>query len=731
MLALWLVTLFLNSCLLFWVEPMAAKALLPFLGGGASVWNTCMMFYQVLLLFGYAYAAKLSSLRLSWQLAIHSFVCIISMLFLPITGISPVRIELDSPILWAVSTLLLTIGLPFFLISSQGPMLQSWFSKTNHSKANDPYFLFAASNLGSFFALLCFPLFFEIVWSLFTQRQIWSGFYLLLCLLVITCGFIASRLTTGSPIGTTERHPAEAVPSVRLRFHWLLLAFIPSAHMLAVTNYISSDVGSLPLVWVLPLAIYLLTFVIAFGEFRLPKNAWIGSQRFKIVMIVLFILVTGLFTAKFGRNLSNSIFWLVGFHLVLFGVLSTSIHQKLAALRPEPLHIGSFYLWLGAGGALGGVLNSFIAPVVLTRLHEYPLMLALAIMFRNRDVKQKVPLHWLDFVLPVILSILIYLIPRFADLQALPFDLEPTQILMLAALPMLFMLRRPMRLGLAVIGVMWSSSYFPTSSGDPVFVERSFYGIHRIYRDQQQRLWLEHGNTIHGGQGHDQLGRPVPLTYYHPNGPIGELFSQELTGPVAVIGLGSGAMAHYVKPGVSWTFFEIDPVVQKIAESGEVFRFLNDPSKKVDIVLGDGRLKLKEKIDGSIELLVVDAFGSDSIPVHLLTLEAIREYRQKLKENGAMAFHISNRFLNLEPLLVQLAKRLGWDIVSKSDLASEEEIEEGRFASHWVLLAPKDSAMLSDLVNAGWEVPNTKPVQLWTDDYSSIIYLLESIKFVQ
>jgi hypothetical protein len=710
---------------------MAAKALLPYLGGGASVWNTCMMFYQVLLLIGYAYAAKLSNLRLSRQLAIHCFVCIVSMLFLPIAGISPATISPDSPILWAVSMLFLTIGLPFFLISSQGPMLQSWFSKTKHAKAKDPYFLFAASNLGSFFALLCFPLFFEIIWSLATQRKIWSGFYLALCLLVAACGFLAYQLAAGTTSETTKPQTTGTIPTIKLRLHWLLLAFIPSAHMLAVTNYISSDVGSLPLVWVLPLAIYLLTFVIAFGDFRFQKISWLSSQRLKIVMIVLFLLVTGLVAAKFGQNLSNSIFWLVGFHLVLFGVLSTSIHQKLAALRPEPSHLGSFYLWLGAGGALGGVLNSFVAPIVLTRLHEYPLMLALAIMFRNRDANKNAPVNWLDFALPGLLTLSIYLLPRLVDLQSLHYGLEPSHILMLGALSMVFMLKRPVRLGLAVIGIMWSSSYFPTSSGDPVFVERSFYGIHKIYRDQQQRLWLEHGNTIHGGQGKDDMGQPVPLTYYHPNGPVGELFSQDLTGPVAVIGLGSGAMAHYAKPGVPWTFFEIDPAVQRIAESGDTFRFLADRTKNIKVVLGDGRLKLKNEMDESFQLLIIDAFGSDSIPVHLLTVEAVREYRNKLKDGGAMAFHISNRFLDLEPLLVQLSKSMDWDIVSKSDLPLDEEINQGRYASNWVLIAPKKNAILSSMKNAGWDIPDTKPVQLWTDDYSSIIYLFESIKFSQ
>ncbi len=717
MLPLFIVTMFVSALLLFLVQPMFTKAVLPLLGGSPGVWNTAMMFFQTMLLAGYTYAhlaTKFLSAR--WQVGLHAVVIAAGLLALPI-GVAagwtpPVR---EAPVFWLLGLFAVSVGLPFFALSANAPLLQRWFAHTDHPAAADPYFLYAASNLGSLLALLAFPVVMEPLLRAHDQSLVWAAGYVVLLALVAACAVPFMRHYVAP--GRSAAVPRGETITGRRRLHWLVLAFVPSSLLLGVTTHITTDIASAPMLWVLPLALYLLTFVIVFARRpALPHGLMVRAQPFfLILMAIVFWWVVRPFAA------------VVGLHLAVFFVTAMVCHGELVKRRPEAGDLTEFYLWMSLGGMLGGVFNVLIAPLLFDSVIEYPLALVLACMLR--PVLDGPDAKWrrLDVILPTALLAMVTVPALGFDLVLADLGLYGLTIsfVVLGLATYSFRLR-PVRFGLG-IGVILIGTSIWSEPGNVLAEERSFFGVHRVTQTRSGEFnMLIHGNTIHGAQHTDPELWREPLTYFHKGGPLGHLFSalgkREPLSQVGVIGLGTGSVACYRRPGETWTFLEIDPLVEQIARDQRYFHFLSECAPELDVVLGDGRLTLAGMPDRRFSLLIVDAFSSDSIPVHLLTREAIALYMSKLADGGLVAFNVSNRVVDLAPVLATLAHDLGIAGRHKDFRPTDPDRRRTfRLGSEWVILARREKD-LSLLESAYWDALPVKPgARPWTDDFSNLL----------
>lgn len=715
--------LLLSSALLFWLELMVAKLLLPHLGGSAAVWNTCLMFFQVTLVAGYAYA-HLATIHLGTRRSsiLHLGLLLAAWATLPLAADVSAQGN-SSPTFWLLSRLAVMIGLPFFVLSSHSTLLQVWFARSGHQRSSDPYFLYAAGNAGSLLGLLAFPFLIEPQFSLGQQTNVWADSFGVLVLLIIACQFWLLRNTdeVALPIASPVK---QSLAQGQHRLQWLLLAAVPSSLLLGVTNYISANVASMPLLWVIPLTLYLITFVIAFsrsGKGNAMAERLMALKLFSqgwaswVVPVVAIVVLPALLMFAV-----NSIVVLMCLHLLIFFFIALHFHTQLAINRPAVTQLGKFYFWLGLGGAFGGIFNALIAPMIFTRVHEYPFILAVAVMLRPSIFTQ--PVRRADFIVPMLLGAIMIAIPILAfqsEYSSPSFDLR-----LVFVLPVLVVTRsysRPLRFGLSVLVLLWALAFYPGATGWPVHVERSFYNLHRVLLDTKTDLrWLENGNTLHGAQR--GLDGGEPLGYYHRTGPLGDVFAHNGYRRVAVVGLGVGSMLAYAKPHEEWTFYELDPVVIDIAKNSGFFTFVANSKVVPRIVLGDGRLGIAAESSQSFDLIVIDAFGSDSVPTHLLTDEAFGLYLSRSGASPHLLFHISNRYLNLAPLVAGLARKHGLTAYQRVDHATDNIV--GKLSSHWV--------MVSDSVAPGplWTVVpmGKEPDIVWTDSYSSIINLLSTIR---
>jgi hypothetical protein len=718
-------TLCISAGLLFWIQPLIAKTLLPLLGGAPAVWNTCLLFFQSMLLLGYVYALASSKwLSLRSQAAVHVLLLLLIAIYLFRSSVhAPVLTALQqtSPTRWLLENLLLSIGPPFFIISASNPLLQSWFSRLRHYLAVDPYFLFAASNAGSLLALLAFPLVLEPRLGLNQQYRLWRiGFAVLVTL---TC-VIALTL---KPLATASTSPVESdsnnkIPVVR-RLRWLALAFVPSSLMIGVTTYITTDVAAVPLLWVIPLALYLLTFVLAFAKKQFVSPASLNRVMIVGALVVTLILSTGATEPAWLLILAN-----LGF----FFVAAMMCHGQLANDRPSVQHLAEYYLWIASGGALGSVFNVLIAPRVFTSTVEYPLAVVFACMLlRGEPRAGNKGLHakYLDviyplglYVLTVALAILVTTYLRSAS--------SILNLFIVPGIPLIlinhFLRERPIRFALALCAVMLASVYYTGYTDRVVHVVRNFFGTTRVTTDSTGRInSLYSGSTVHGRQFVDQSRRCEPLSYHHENGPLGQIMAVFNAAPakprVAVIGLGAGAMASYSQPGQQWTFYEINPDVIDIARNSQYFTYLENCARgSLSVVEGDARLSLQKAEDGYYGLIVFDAFSSDAIPVHLVTQQALDLYLSKLAEGGILVFHVSNRSLDLKPILADLAESrrllcIGFDDLKPSSL-------EGKDPSQWVVMARSSPEISYLSINSQWQrLIGRKDARVWSDDFSNIL----------
>lgn len=713
-LPLFATTLFVSALLLFWVQPMFSRMVLPALGGSPAVWNTSMVFFQTALLVGYLYAHLVSRwLRLRRQVAVHLVLLTLAALTLPISiGAGWTPPTEGTPVLWLIALLGWCLGLPFVVVSATAPLLQKWFASSGHPAADDPYFLYGASNLGSILALLGYPLLLEPTLTLARQNEAWALGYAGLAVLVAICGLAMwRRPQTRHATEDSSAATARSEVGWGQRLHWLVLAFAPSSLLLAVTAHITTDLASVPLLWVVPLTLYLLTFVIVFARRPVLKHAWmVKAQPFILIPLALLFAQT-------------SAFWLaLPLHLAAFFVTAMVCHGELARRRPATSHLTEFYLWMAFGGMLGGAFNALLAPLVFDSVLEYPIALVIACFLRP-TLDPKPGRLVANLGLPLVVLVLMVLqlqwrrlgLPGLGDAGVLAFFVPVALLLYSFA-------ERPLRFGLGIAAVL----IVALLSGQPNQVQaraRSFFGVYTIKLDPAGYHILVHGTTVHGAQATDPASRKEPLTYYHRDGPLGQIFKALGDRPrsVGAVGLGVGTVACYRRPGQRWTFYEIDPLVVRIARDARYFHYLADCAPDAGIVLGDARRALQEAPSGQYDLLILDAFSSDAIPVHLLTREAIALYRDKLAPGGLIALHISNRNLDLAPVVANLLADAGLVGRFQSQTPSREAQLAYRNAARWVVIARSDADLGALASDPRWRQVEADSGGPWTDDFSNLV----------
>jgi hypothetical protein len=743
MTALFAAVIFLSSALLFWLEPLFGKIVLPLLGGAPAVWNACLLFYQTALLVGYAWAHTADRLGTRRHAVLHLAISLAALTVLPFAVPSALLPPSnDSPLAWLLLVLVAGVGLPFVIVAANGPLLQLWFSHSGARRAHDPYFLYAASNLGSAAALLLFPVVIERYLTISEQTRTWRVGYLATLGLLAACGVmllgkrgVSETLVGSVTTATTAPTSAEDIP-IRRRLRWLVLAAIPSSLMLGVTTYISSEVAPLPLLWVLPLALYLGTLVLAFGATR-PLAAALESvfarpPTIRSAIATIAGLVAFAVPPLFVYMIWNERPAVVLAHLMLFAGAALVCHVQLAADRPSADRLTEFYLWTAIGGALGGAFNTLVGPLLFTSVLEYPLALTAVLMVLpprvGRDGRRGT-VSWSDLGWPIALGLATAVIPLgLVWLHTTP-PIPSRLLLAVPALACLGFSGRPLRFGAGLAAVVIASTVYPAEIGTVEHADRNFFGVHRVLRDDRHGFrWLTHGVTVHGGQRLSEMAAPRPLTYYTPSGPVGDVFrvftAEYQKARVGAIGLGAGSMLFYGVPGQSWTFFEIDPAVTDVARDARYFTFLSQARARYRVVGGDARLSLAR--DSAVyDILALDAFASDAIPTHLLTREAVALYMSRLAPHGLLVLHISNRFFDLGPVVAGLAKEGGLASLHRVDEEPDDAEITGKFGSHWAVLA-RESATLAPLAaDRNWvPLEGGERIRVWTDDYSSVLPLL-------
>jgi len=721
--------LFLGAFLLFAIQPMFTKMILPLLGGTPAIWNTAVMFFQGMLLSGYLYAHLLSRLsRLRWQVLMHGSVLALGLLFLPV---HPAWSEAPSggvrPVPWLVGLLTVSIGLPFFAVSATAPLLQRWFSRSGHPRASDPYFLYVSSNIGGLLALLAYPVLIEPLVGLKLQSRAWAAGYVLLALAIVLCS-ISLRAWYGLRPATLPKPAPGPDRTVALsrritwdsRAHWVVLSFVPSALLLAVTLHISTDVASAPFLWVAPLSLYMLSFIIVFARRPILKHKW---------MLLLQLVVYALLAVYFTRM---TLLPLLALHLAALFVTAMVCHGELVRLRPAAEHLTEFYLWMSVGGLLGGVFCVLVAPVLFNSVLEYPLVLTLGCLLRPGSTGGGRRQYLLDVLLPGLFALLFFFLQAFLDFGVFKFlGAASNWLLFVVALLAFYSFRhRPLRLALAFAPLIFGLIFLDDVSRQ-LLRRRSFFGVYTVSADKERQThYLYHGNIIHGSQRMEPATISTPTGYYCEDGPLGQVFAAVGTARklrhIGCIGLGTGTTACYRQPGQRLTFFEVDPVIERIARNPDLFRYLEPGGQDVEVILGDGRQNVSRMPDGTFDLLILDAFSSDAIPAHLLTREALAIYLRKLVPGGIAVFHISNQYVRLEPVVANLVADAGLSaLIQDYEPDSEDTTEVERLSSTWVVVARNDADLACLEGDDRWRPlePDAR-VGIWTDDYSNLFKIL-------
>ena len=720
---LFVFTILLGSFLLFLVQPLVARLALPQLGGAPNVWNSAMLVYQALLLGGYAYAHAISRLTIRRQALIHLALMAVALVFLPI-ALADVPRPSGYEVFWVPLLLVATIGAPFFVVAAQAPLIQRWYAA--EPSAGDPYWLYAASNIGSFAGLLSYPLLLEPNLPLAGQSIAWAVGYGVLIVCMALLAWTRWRTPDVAAQGPAEGEDAEPIGWRRIAL-WLALSAVPSGLMLSTTTHLTTDIVAMPLLWVLPLGLYLLSFVFAFNA-----RSTLGFALARTAPTVILLVGAMAMVSRGADGLSIAIAAV----LMLF-VVATALHRRLYATRPEPARLTLFYLVMSAGGALGGLFAAIVAPLLFDWVWEHPLLVLAA----GALLPQNPLIAWMD---RVGLDARGRLVARLALVagaallglwmaHALDNAESFTVHLLLLAIALLGVLALGKRwafLAILLIAMLARGGWDTLEESAQGIRERSYFGVYTIrqHSDPDTRLLL-HGTTIHGRQFLDPERRRAPTSYYGPTSGVGLALSgaREIYGPraqIGVIGLGTGTLACYREPGQDYTFYEIDPMVVEYSRDG-VFSFLSDCAPEADIHLGDARLALESEPPQQYDVLAVDAFSSDAIPLHLLTREAMHTYGRALKPDGLMLVHISNRYLDLRPVIAAHAAENGWIALMRDDPAVRED---GISASFWVAIAsdPKPIArLLLSSPQTDWIELDDPAPQVWTDDFASILPLLD------
>ncbi|MGE0629440.1 MAG: fused MFS/spermidine synthase [Hyphomicrobiaceae bacterium] len=807
-------TTFLSALLLFSIQPMFAKMVLSLLGGSPSVWAVALCFFQGALLAGYCYAHLLMRyVPAGYAGIVHLVVFALALVTLPIglPGGGWREPPTGDPALWQLGLFTVAIGLPFLAVSANAPLLQAWFARTGHPAGHDPYFLYGASNLGSFVALLAYPLVLEPAFGLTSLSRQWTIGFVVLGLAIAVCFWLMRQRLTSSALDVAVPSPVHPNGSDRptwvQRAGWVGLALVPSALLTAFTAHVATDVASAPLIWVIPLSLYLLTFVVVFREqplalvpcvlavavgtwvfaewlaglagVVLPNTAlaglavaggtvaaWLylkgGISPFRWLLAIQLAAVV-LTLLQISKTDSDA--WLLAAGMGMFAFFFSSLvaHRTLYEARPAVRYLTEFYLWMSLGGVLGGLFAALIAPRLFSEVFEYPILLALTmacrpgalnIAWHDRGEQQKL---W-------VLAALGLLLVWWVDLSGLAHDVHgmadwlsqnvtllsigtglanallwaghhgfATVLTVVFAVLLVVWYARPPR-QLVAAGLMCLAVVLLPSSVKQGEAQRSYFGVYRVYQtpDGSYRI-LMHGTTLHGAQrltppAGKEDERPVPATYYYPGSPMartiefvrGRLANEGRKGKYGVVGLGTGSLACFAQDAERWRFFEIDPVIVSIARDESKFTFVSKCQPQLDVVLGDARLTMAHEPEGSYDLIIVDAFSSDAIPVHLLTADAIRMYMSRLAPDGILLLHISNRYLDLDSVLAATRPL----VPGVEGLLLDDDEADGSYAStgSTVGLFAKNSKLLPPLraLAMAKELPDTS-MRGWTDDYSDIL----------
>lgn len=742
MVILFTASVFLAAALLFGIQPMVAKSLLPDFGGGSGVWTACMLFYQTVLIAGYIYAhLLLTRVPRRLQFGLHALVLAAALAagWMFDDPTPPPRAS-EFPMAWLLGQLFLVSGLPYFAIASAGPLLQGWFARTGDRRAGDPYFLYAASNAGSFVGLLAYPFVFEPALGLDRQRLLWLGLFAVFGVLAMVClrGTRAGRFEEMAAAARTNDAPPIAR---RRRWWWVYLAFVPSATLLAVTAHITTDIASFPLLWVLPLGVYLLTLIVAFSG-----GAALIARLAARPMVLAVIAATVVLVTNAGDDHTVPLWAGLLVQFLLLGAVGLYGHARLAADRPHPARLTEFYLLMSVGGALGGLFNGIIAPLVFNDAFEYHGALLFALLMLPAAARTPGVAGWRFWRprLQIPLAALAWLIIAGMVSGLITY---PTVRLVLWLIPPGVLIYMGWRDRVSAAGALafpllalLLDAYLNPSV---IHQERTFFGVHRVERivESENLVYhrLLHGTTLHGIQlvGHPDL-EFMPRTYYHPAGPAGAAVrvvhdQRPRRARMALIGLGTGAMASYARENDETVTMEIDPAVLRIAIDDRFFTHLLGASGTLDNRLGDGRLLLERSAamgEPLFDLIVADAFSSDSIPTHLLTREAIRLSLDRLTPDGVLLIHISNRHLDLWPVVHATAAAEGVDALLANDLGNTgplAAIENVRYESTWVAMS-RDLDTRHALVRANFhDVDPHRVVRPWTDQYSNLLSVLKAL----
>ncbi len=670
------ITIFLSAFLLFQIQPMIAKMILPWFGGSAAVWITCMVFFQIFLLGGYIYAHLIiNRLSARMQVIVHIVLLFISLFALPVSpGLGWKPAGGEQPVLQILGLLSCSVGLPYFLLSTTSPLVQVWYAGTY--KAILPYRLFALSNVASLAGLLAYPFLIEPRVTLRQQSIGWSvlyGIFVILCFSLslsnIKRKFEEKNRFTDCPASSEH---AAIPPAFREKILWLVLSACATILLLSVTNHLTQDIASIPFLWILPLSLYLLTFILCFnrrGWYR--RNLYGILCKCAIVLMLYFLF----------RDPDMSLKIVIPVFCAGLFLCCMFCHGELAARKPSPEYLTSFYLHLSLGGALGGVFVGLLAPNIFPGYFELPMGLFLC-------------------------SILVFLLNtrrgRHAHILAAVFVF-----------------------GVFFGGAKYVYAYFAQS----LLNTRNFYGLLRVRENDKGKKDeyrnLAHGTTIHGSQFMAPERRKKPLTYYSNTSGAGRaILALQKKGPVKIgtIGLGAGTLAAYARMGDEFRFYEINPAVEEIAK--RYFYYLSEADGKIDVVLGDGRLSLECEENQQFDLLAIDAFSGDSIPIHLLTRQAFEQYFRHLKPDGVLAIHVSNNHLDLCPVVKQLCRMFERNCVLIDDKKNEKEKNECH--SQWVLVtADQQFLELPEIKDAAKELSSRPDIKVWTDDYNNLFQILK------
>ncbi|WP_338242070.1 fused MFS/spermidine synthase [Aurantiacibacter hainanensis] len=707
-------TILAGSFLLFLVQPMVARMALPQLGGAPNVWNSAMLVYQALLLAGYAYAHAIGRFSVRRQGVIHLVVLALAGLTLPL-ALAPVsQPESGWEVVWVPWLFLLTVGPAFFAVSAQAPLIQRWFA--THPEAGNPYPLYAASNLGSFAGLLAYPLVAEPLLTLGSQSWGWTLGYIAMVVLVACAVFsrrdVAER--TESKAGEDEEI------GWRRKAMWLLLPAVPSGLMLSTTTFLTTDIMAIPLLWVIPLGLYLLSYTIGFGERR-------GPAQLFLFLAPLVLLVDG-GIAIFAAGRADLLAAIAS--VILLFVVATALHARLYDLRPGPARLSQFYLYLAAGGALGGVFTAILSPLLFDWTWEHPLLILAAAALvplgpwrgllgritRDRNTARVV----LIVGVFVIFNTALLLYSRVQEEQVLEW-VDWLALLVILAFAMVLAARR-LSFVLASAAILLSlgglTNLLASMGGER---ERSYFGIYSITQRADGDRILMHGTTIHGIQRTGDDARE-PTAYYGRSSGVGLALAEagRIVGGnarIGAVGLGVGTLACYRQPGQDWTFFEIDPTVLEFSRSGQ-FSFLQQCAPDAEVIIGDARLRLQDLPPASFDVLVIDAFSSDAIPLHLLTLEAMEIYERALAPGGLLLLHTSNRYVRLEPVVARLAQARGLNAMLLQD---EPVRRNDLYSSTWIAMAPDRAPLDALSTTADWRLLSAPEGPVWTDDYASVL----------